>query len=133
MDRIITLLVTMTVALAIGAGGVWVYDRHPPIGFDVPWPASWVLRTRRIEAPDSLATRMAQAEALAAARKGELDRLARAGAAATEEASAGIAMAQPEIRAHQAIAAGLRDFVPAGADELTRWRSADAEVLEELR
>lgn len=57
----------LLICLAVAAGGMFAWDRHPPIGFDIPTPLPFW--KPHFSLPDSLATQRDEAVAQIAAMK----------------------------------------------------------------
>ncbi len=139
MDRLLTLLVTLCVAVV----GALAWDRHPPVSFTVPIGPF----RPRFELPPSLKQErdeaVAEAERLAGANAeclGSLARqnaavadLERAGAKARRDAEKAVADALRGRGEAAARVSRLRSVPPAGGDLCARYEAADRAVLEALR
>lgn len=137
MPSALAIVGALTIA-AVGASGMYAFDRHGPIG----WHANLLLAHPGFDLPDSLAAQrdkaMAQASAAAqatvacrAAIQSQNQAVASQSAlsaSALAEARAAVAKTTVEARAARAKADKLRAYVPKGDTEAARWEDADRAV-----
>jgi len=144
MDRLLTLFVTLVVAAAAAGGGVWLYDRHPPISVTVPVGpfrptfnvAHKSLKQERDEAVTE-AERLAKANAACLAgidaQNASIVGLGEQSARALAEASNAVRRArQGQERADRAVAA-LTSVRPASGDLCADYEAADADVRRAIQ
>lgn len=139
MDRIFTLICTLLLAAGIAGGGVWAWDRHPPISAQVLF---W-----RIRLPDSL---QAQRDAALAASRIALDGQKRCDASlavqnrsiaqASAAGAKAMALARKRLDTTKAVNIRLRSAAARlaafayveGETSCQRWNRADGAVVAAL-
>jgi roadblock/LC7 domain-containing protein len=139
MDRLLSWLCAMILA----GGLAFAWDRHPPVHYVLPW---WTGHMH-LGLPDSLSSKLDDAlkgegVALQATKacRGQLDTQNAAIALQGRESAARMAAAEKGMSDARSVAESFRQasgklsvFVPQGADELARWRSADQAVVGSLK
>ena len=143
MFKLLVLALQVVGLSLLGAGPVFWWDRHAPIG----WHAHVLFWHPGFDLPDSLQTQ--RDKALIAAQmaqdatkacRASLDSQNAAIAALARDSAAKLAAANRDIEAARAVAEShrqaaevLRSYVPKGDDELSRWRDADREIGEAFK
>lgn len=142
MPSALSIIGALTLGL-VGAGAMYGWDRHEPIGFTVPIP----LWHPRVGLPDSLltqrdravqATRIAEegtkaCRATLASESSANAREAALGAAVLADTQKKLDLDVARVADLHRRASILHNYVPAGPDLCARWEDADRIVLMMLR
>jgi hypothetical protein len=143
----------LLICMAVAFGGGLAWERRPPIGFDVPWPASWLLKTKRLALPDGLAVQLEREKGASLIIKTRLqvcEGSYQSLGEAVEQQNLGIqAMERDSRQREERLRRGLErtkatlasaerraaamDFTPQGATICARYEDVDRHVVESRR
>lgn len=125
-----------------GAGGMWAWDHHGPLGFHTRilfWnvgfdlPASLAQRVDAAEKAEKTAAQAAlTCRGYLDAQNASISAQAARGAQALADTRRDLDAARPRVAAAQRASAALAVFAPQGPDVCARYEDADRAVLEAL-